>query len=190
MINPTIQTFILFPKKYRLSLLVSKSLSLCFYNFIVWITTFYKFFECWLNILAELLQFGDRCFYLDWWNATSVNQFWRSWNIPVHRWSKSHVFSPLLRMGYSNRTGIIVVFVLSGILHEFIISNVFKTFNIWLFSVMALQIPLSMIAIDPSHKNKFRTLYLLLLLLNHGMMPLVYHIHYYRVNGVCICCSK
>jgi hypothetical protein len=29
-------------------------------------------FHFWLNIVAELLRFGDRRFYLDWWNACSL----------------------------------------------------------------------------------------------------------------------
>ena len=30
---------------------------------------FYLFFHCWLNICGELLRFGDRQFYRDWWGA-------------------------------------------------------------------------------------------------------------------------
>ena len=30
--------------------------------------------ECRLNILAELLRFGDREFYKDWWNAKTVEE--------------------------------------------------------------------------------------------------------------------
>ena len=41
-------------------------------NLIVWLLGFYAFFHLWLNILAELLRFGDRLFYKDWWNCTTV----------------------------------------------------------------------------------------------------------------------
>lgn len=40
-----------------------------------------------MNLVAELLRFGDRQFYRDWWNAHSVQYFWRNWNIPVHKYS-------------------------------------------------------------------------------------------------------
>jgi diacylglycerol O-acyltransferase-1 len=33
----------------------------------VWLLGFYSLFHLWLNILAELLKFGDREFYKDWW---------------------------------------------------------------------------------------------------------------------------
>lgn len=39
--------------------------------------------HCWCGILAELLRFADRTFYLDFWNATTIDAFWRKWNVPV-----------------------------------------------------------------------------------------------------------
>lgn len=34
-----------------------------------------------LNILAELLRFGDREFYKDWWNAQTIEEV--GWNLMV-----------------------------------------------------------------------------------------------------------
>ncbi|XP_074317387.1 uncharacterized protein LOC141653504 isoform X2 [Silene latifolia] len=34
-----------------------------------------------LNILAELLMFGDRKFYKDWWNVRIFEEYWRMWNM-------------------------------------------------------------------------------------------------------------
>ena len=45
-------------------------------------TTTYR----WLNILGELTRFGDREFYKDWWNAATVGDYWKLWNMPVHKW--------------------------------------------------------------------------------------------------------
>lgn len=36
---------------------------------------FYCFFHLWLNIIAEVLRFGDRTFYKDWWNAESLGVY-------------------------------------------------------------------------------------------------------------------
>ena len=36
-------------------------------NHLLWLLFFYAFFHSGLNILAELLRFGDRTFYRDWW---------------------------------------------------------------------------------------------------------------------------
>jgi diacylglycerol O-acyltransferase-1 len=38
-------------------------------------------FLCRLNIVAELMCFGDREFYKDWWNAKTVEEYWRMWNM-------------------------------------------------------------------------------------------------------------
>jgi len=43
-------------------------------NNIIWFCAFFLIFHSWLNFLAELLRFGDREFYRDWWNA-QVNCF-------------------------------------------------------------------------------------------------------------------
>lgn len=37
--------------------------------------------------MGEVLHFADRNFYGDWWNANNIDTFWRSWNLPVHRWA-------------------------------------------------------------------------------------------------------
>jgi hypothetical protein len=35
----------------------------------------------------------------DWWNATTVGEYWRLWNQPVHKWMLRHVYFPLIRHG-------------------------------------------------------------------------------------------
>ena len=34
---------------------------------VLWLMAFYWLFHSVLNVIAELLRFGDRCFYKDWW---------------------------------------------------------------------------------------------------------------------------
>lgn len=36
-----------------------------------------------------MLRFGDRVFYRDWWNANTIEAYWRLWNLPVHYWMVS-----------------------------------------------------------------------------------------------------
>lgn len=52
----------------------------------IWLLVFYAYFHLFFNILAELLKFGDRVFYKDWWNSSNVSSYWRLWNLPVHYW--------------------------------------------------------------------------------------------------------
>jgi hypothetical protein len=33
----------------------------------------------------------------EWWNATTVGEYWRLWNMPVHKWMLRHVYFPLIR---------------------------------------------------------------------------------------------
>ena len=39
------------------------------------------------------------CAVQDWWNATTIGDYWRLWNMPVHKWMLRHVYFPALRAG-------------------------------------------------------------------------------------------
>ena len=118
----------------------------------VWLAGFYAFFHVWLNLLGELLRFGDRQFYLEWWNTTSFETYWRLWNIPVHSWIARHVYFPFLRL-CARRTRIgnaaakqlagLVCFFFSGVLHEVIIGLPLRGIRVPLaFVAMMGQVPL------------------------------------------------
>ncbi|KAG6431682.1 hypothetical protein SASPL_109764 [Salvia splendens] len=72
-INPIVQNS-QHPLKGNLLYAVERVLKLSVPNLYVWLCMFYCFFHLWLNILAELLCFGDREFYKDWWNAKTVEE--------------------------------------------------------------------------------------------------------------------
>jgi diacylglycerol O-acyltransferase-1 len=65
-------------------------LKLCIPNSYIWLLLFYFYFHLWLNLLAELTRFGDRAFYREWWNARTIEEYWRNWNLPVHYWMVRH----------------------------------------------------------------------------------------------------
>ncbi len=46
--------------------LSERLLKLALPNTYCWLVMFYMLFHLWLNILAELVSFGDREFYKDW----------------------------------------------------------------------------------------------------------------------------
>jgi hypothetical protein len=54
-------------------------------------------FESFPNALAELTLFADREFYQDWWNATSVEEFYGKWLKPQYLFYYRHVLVPLQR---------------------------------------------------------------------------------------------
>jgi len=107
-----------------------------------WLLFFYTYFHLGLNLLAELLRFGDRVFYKDWWNASEVSSYWRLWNVPVHYWLIRHVYFPCIRMRMSKNAATFIVFFVSAVIHEVLISIPFHMISYWSFIGMMGQLPL------------------------------------------------
>jgi diacylglycerol O-acyltransferase-1 len=148
-VNPTLEDLIEDLEKangtYTASILADYWLKLTIASTYLWLLIFYGYFHLYLNLLAELLQFGDRVFYKDWWNSSTASSFWRLWNMPVHYWMVRHVYFPCLRfktlrLGRSGAT--LVVFLLSAIIHEVEVSIPFHMVRPWTFLGMMAQIPL------------------------------------------------
>lgn len=59
----------------------------------------------------------------DWWNAESTSVFWTKWNYQVHTWLKELIYVPLLKAGYNRKASSYIVAFISGILHEYMVSN-------------------------------------------------------------------
>ncbi|KAF8652075.1 hypothetical protein HU200_063021 [Digitaria exilis] len=108
----------------------------------VWLCMFYCFFHLWLNILAELLRFGDREFYKDWWNAKTVEEYWRMWNMPVHKWIVRHIYFPCIRKGLPRGVAILISFLVSAVFHELCVAVPCHIFKFWAFFGIMFQIPL------------------------------------------------
>lgn len=92
-------------------------------NHLVWLCFFYLTFHSFLNLMGELLQFADRNFYCDWWNANSIDTFWRTWNMPVHRWCVRHLYIPVVDMGFGKTAASITVFFISAFFHEYLVQS-------------------------------------------------------------------
>ena len=90
-------------------------------SLIIWLAGFYAFFQSLLNALAEVMRFGDREFYSEWWNSPSVGVYWRTWNRPVYLFMKRHILSPLIGRGWGRIAASIVVYTFSAILHEMLV---------------------------------------------------------------------
>lgn len=121
-------------------------LKLAIPNHLVWLCFFYIIFHSFMNLMGELLHFADRNFYSDWWNSNNIDTFWRTWNMPVHRWAIRHVYLPCVSMGYSRLSASIFVFFISAFFHEYMVSLPLKTFRIWAFMGMMGQVPLALIS--------------------------------------------
>ncbi|KAG9345014.1 hypothetical protein JZ751_009554 [Albula glossodonta] len=125
------------------SRMIERLLKLAVPNHLIWLIFFYWFFHSSMNFVAELMQFGDREFYRDWWNSETVTYFWQNWNIPVHKWCLRHFYKPMLKRGVSKRVGQTAVFFASAFFHEYLVSVPLKMFRLWAFMGMMAQLPLA-----------------------------------------------
>ena len=48
-------------------------------------------------MFGELIKFGDRQFYDDWWNVKDFAGYYRKWNIVVHEFLYYYVFQDAVR---------------------------------------------------------------------------------------------
>uniref|UniRef100_A0A9J8C1X6 O-acyltransferase n=1 Tax=Cyprinus carpio carpio TaxID=630221 RepID=A0A9J8C1X6_CYPCA len=140
---PTIQNSMKPFQDMDFSRIVERLLKLAVPNHFIWLIFFYWYFHSSMNFVAELMQFGDREFYRDWWNSETIPYFWSNWNIPVHKWCLRHFYKPMLVKGVNKLGAQLAVFFLSAFFHEYLVSVPLKMFRLWAFLGMMAQIPLA-----------------------------------------------
>ena len=144
---------------------------------------FFGFLHSWLNLYAELLRFGDRGFYEDWWNARSFAQYYRKWNCVVHDWIYNYMYLPVIEAGYSKTFAMAVVFGTSSIIHEYILTMGCK----FCFPVLLLMfgglgvffVPLTRLWRNARGWNIFLWS---MLLIGQGVLLVLYSREYYARN--------
>ncbi|GIM06446.1 hypothetical protein Vretimale_10762, partial [Volvox reticuliferus] len=124
---------------------VERILKLALPSTYAWLLCFYCLFHLWLNVLAELTMFGDREFYKDWWNAGTVGEYWKLWNMPVHKWLLRHVYFPAVRAGSSRFNAILLTFFVSAVFHELILGVPLHLVRMWAFCGIMFQVPLILV---------------------------------------------
>ncbi|KAH8204637.1 hypothetical protein TruAng_001266 [Truncatella angustata] len=129
----------------RVTSIIERLLKLSTISLVIWLAGFFATFQSSLNALAEITRFGDRNFYDDWWNATSLRDYWNMWNKPVHAFMRRHVYSPMKGRGYSQNASFFAVFFVSAVLHEMAVG--IPTHNVIgvAFLGMMFQLPLIVI---------------------------------------------
>ena len=138
---------------YTAGMLAEYWLRLSVANTYLWLLMFYFYFHLYLNFVAEILRFGDRVFYKDWWNSSEVGAYWRLWNLPVHYWLIRHMYFPCIRLKMSRSSGTFVVFLFSAVMHEVLVSIPFHMVRPWSFIGMMMQMPL--VALTKYHQRKY-----------------------------------
>ena len=69
----------------------------------------------------------------DWWNATTIGDYWRLWNMPVHKWLLRHVYYPALRQGLGRTPAMVLVFFVSACFHELLVGWPLHMLRGWAF---------------------------------------------------------
>ncbi|KAK2725996.1 sterol O-acyltransferase 1-like [Artemia franciscana] len=97
---------------------------------LVLVITFYCVLHVWLNGFAEMLRFGDRMFYEDWWNSSSYSRYYRTWNVVVHDWLYTYIYKDIYDLtGRKNKVlPKLAVFVISSLVHEYIMGFTMRFF--------------------------------------------------------------
>lgn len=121
--------------------IINRLMRLSIPNTIGWIMGFYALFHLTFNIISEIIQFGDRNFYMDWWNCRNLEEYWKTWNLPVHFFFIRHCYTPLLKKGWSKIGANFLVFVLSAIAHEYIVCVPLGVISYYAFLAMMMQAP-------------------------------------------------
>ncbi|XP_055963289.1 sterol O-acyltransferase 1 [Sorex fumeus] len=118
----------------------ARVLVLCIFNSILpaalmLFLTFFAVLHCWLNAFAEMLRFGDRMFYRDWWNSTSYANYYRTWNVVVHDWLYYYAYKDFLWF-FSKKfkaAAMLSVFAVSAVVHEYAMAIILNFFYPVLF---------------------------------------------------------
>ncbi|CAH0406560.1 unnamed protein product [Chilo suppressalis] len=88
---------------------------------------FYCLLHAWLNATAEMLTFGDRYFYEDWWTMSQFSKYYRAWNRVVYSWLRDHIYKPL-SLSCGRVLSVFTVFLVSSIAHEVVLALSFGFF--------------------------------------------------------------
>nr|XP_033788917.1 diacylglycerol O-acyltransferase 1 [Geotrypetes seraphini] len=179
---PTIQNSMKPFRDMDYTRMIERLLKLAVPNHFIWLIFFYWFFHSCLNFVAELMQFGDREFYRDWWNAETVTYFWQNWNIPVHRWCLRHFYKPMMKRGVSKWMAQTAVFLASAFFHEYLVSVPLKMFRLWAFMGMMSQIPLAWFVAKFLRGNYGNAAVWMLLIIGQPITVLMYVHDYYVLN--------
>ncbi|XP_045473593.1 sterol O-acyltransferase 1-like [Harmonia axyridis] len=150
------------------------------------VVTFYLILHLVQNLFAELLYFGDRMFYKDWWTSTDFPTYYRKWNVVVHDWLYAYVYKDcyeILCPG-SKIVAKYVTFFLSSIVHEWIISNMLGYFLPIMF-IQFFGVGTILTYVRFPRNALFNMMLWFNLALGSGMMMTAYALEFYaRMNEV------
>ncbi|XP_037944906.1 sterol O-acyltransferase 1-like [Teleopsis dalmanni] len=144
-------------EELNFSTLIPKLFGMIMPSIVMFLSGFYLILHSWLNFTAELLRFGDRMFYKNWWTSSSLEAYYRDWNIVVHDWLYEYIYKDFINYVFkgSKTAASLTVFLISAIVHEHIISFALQYFFPVMFVCFAvISVPLIFLTRQAFHKAK------------------------------------
>nr|XP_056700678.1 sterol O-acyltransferase 1-like [Euleptes europaea] len=178
--NPIFRNYIWEPFNVR-------GLVLCIFNSIlpstlIMFILFFLFLHCWHNAFAEMMRFGDRMFYQDWWNSTSYASYYRTWNVVVHDWLYYYAYRDF-RWFFGEKfksAALLFVFAVSAAVHEYILSVCFGFFYPAMFCLyMGFGMVFNFIINDRRKGPIWNVIMWLSLLFGQGLLLCLYSTEWY-----------
>ena len=118
----------------------------------------YAFLHCWNNIWGELLFFGDRTFYKNFFAAGNMYSMFNKWNFLIHSWIVAYLYKPCIKYTKNRIMAAFYSFVVSFIVHDYVVAVPLK---IWSFQftanivVVFLMLPMILALKDFLTKHPF-----------------------------------
>eukprot|EP00727_Mastigamoeba_balamuthi_P008837 m51a1_g4576 hypothetical protein (439) ;mRNA; f:162015-163681 len=101
---------------------------------------FFGLFHAFFEIVSEIMRFGERRTYGEWWTIRDWGQFWKLWNYRVHEWLVRHIFlGSMTDIKAPRGVAFLLSFVISGLLHEYLIWVAFRKLQFWILTVLIVQ---------------------------------------------------
>ncbi|XP_017058475.1 sterol O-acyltransferase 1 [Drosophila ficusphila] len=112
------------------SQLILKLFGMMLPSAVIFLCGFYLILHSWLNFTSELLRFGDRMFYKDWWTSHTYDGYYRNWNVVVHDWLYEYVYKDMYSHVFrgSKVAASLSVFMISALVHEQVLGFALQMF--------------------------------------------------------------
>ncbi|MCP9264783.1 DGAT1 [Dirofilaria immitis] len=135
-------------------------------------------------------SFTTMNFSLDFWNAETLPVFWKTWNIPVHRWALRHIYWPMVFNGFSKMSASCAVFFVSAFFTnisycagalcqacDLKVSVPLHMFRFWAYLCMMAQIPLSIFTEKVLKGGRFGNIVMWLSLILGQPLAILMYVH-------------
>lgn len=150
-------------------------------SILIFLTGFYILLHVWLNLWAELLRFGDRKFYADWWTSSDYAEYFRKWNMVVSEWFYEYVYREFyVNIFKGSKTGsTLAVYLLSAILHEYVMGYALQLCFPIMFMVFLLGGIFCMMVANQGSKDTGNIIVWFIIIISNILMVTLYCMEYY-----------